>query len=348
MPVKNFADTSAVSIAYAIDGAADSLELVATEFNYVPYTSEGFQLTKETQISTAITDDRRVAGSKNTRGSAAGAASLEFGYTPFINDMLQLSLMSTWEQEMQIDGTTPTGSDYILDGEITQFFVAEKRVRNTLGTTPWNFFERFFGNLVNEATIEIGTSELISFSVSTMAAFGDLAKADATSDEDAGGMATTYVSPDPYEIADASNNIQNVVLKDSGGTPLEVTFSTLSLSIGNNIREQLAVGHEFSAGMAMGKVNVQLSGTVYFYDDTVLQTHLQNNTVSAEITVVTDEGTYLILLPRLKSEAPAANSQGENQDYTQSMTLNAERGTVAFTDTVDRTCVIAILRTPTP
>ncbi len=110
MPVKQFADTSAVSIAYAIDAAAKASELSATEFKYVPFTSEEFQLSKEAQQSTAITSDRRPNGSKNTQGSASGSIGTEFGYAPFILDMLKLAVMGAWQEETA--GGTSTGAMY--------------------------------------------------------------------------------------------------------------------------------------------------------------------------------------------------------------------------------------------
>lgn len=343
MPIKQFADTSAVSIAYAIDDAADSSELTATGFNYVPYTSEGFQLSKESQSSTAITSDRRPSGSKNTQGSASGSVATEFGYAPFILDMISLAMMSNWVAE--VVGGNPTGAMIAVDGEERNFFVVEKRIRGDVGGVKTNFFERYYGNLVNEATLEIGGSDLISFTANTMAVFGDTASADASLNDDAGGLATTYTAPGGYEIADATNNISNIVVKDSTGTALEVVWSDATLTITNNVREQGAIGSEFAAGMAMGKVGVQLSGTIYYYDDTVLRTHLDNGWLSAEITVVTDEGTISFTMPRMKAEAPNANSQGENQDYTQSLTLTAERGKVSFNE-VQTDCVLMVSHTP--
>jgi len=338
--IKQFADTSAVALSYAIDDAPNASEMTATELKRIPYTSEGFQLSKESQTSTAITKDRRISGSKNTRGSASGSATVEFGHTPFVKDMLSLALMGEWQ-------AGDTGEEFITDSDKLNFFVVEKRVRNTVGGAPMNYMERYFGNLVNEATLEVGSSELVTFAVNTMAAFGDINSADATSDENAGGLVATYTNPAAYEIADSANNIEKVVIKDAQGTPLEIVFSDLSLSVTNNVREQVGVGHEFAAGMAMGKVNVQLSGTVYFYDDTVLKAHLNNEYVSAEITVATSDGTMTIMLPKLKAEAPSANSQGENQDYTQSLTLNGEKGEVTIGTTTPQTleCVIAITKT---
>lgn len=339
--IRSFADTSSVSIAYGIDGAANASELTITELNYVPFTTEGFALSKESQQSTSITSDRRPGGSKNTQGSASGSVGTEFGYAPFVLDMLKLAMMSEWEE----DTLAADGSKFATDGETLNFFVVEKRIKGSKAGVKTNFLERYFGNLVNEATLEIGGSDLVSFTVNTMSAYGDVASADASMDENAGGLVTTYVKPASYEIADASNNISRIALKDASGTPLEVVWSDATLSITNNVREQAGVGYEFAAGMAMGKVNASLSGTIYFYDDSALKAHLNNDTLSAEIEVATSEGSFVFTLPKLKAESPSANAQGENQDYTQSLTLNAERGTVSLGGD-DKECVIAVVHKP--
>lgn len=348
MPIKRYADTSAVSLAYAISSAADSSELTPTEFSYIPYTSEGFSMSKESQASTAIRSNRRPGGSKNTKGSASGSAGLELGHTPFVLDMLKMTMMGKWEEETEDDGSgtrEPTGANFIVDGEDLNFFVVEKRTKNTVAGVKKNFFERYYGNLVNEMTIEIPASGLVTMSVNTMAAFADSTSADASSDEDAGGLASDYVAPEPYEMADGANNIKGITIKDSEGNPIEVTYSTLSLTISNNVREQPGVGHEFAAGMAMGKVNASLSGTIYFFDDTVLKAHMGNKKMSAEIQLTTEEGAFTIHLPVLKAEAPGGNSQGENQDYTQSLNLTAEEGEVSLNEE-KRKCVLAVIQEP--
>lgn len=349
MPIRSFSDTSAVSLAYAIDAAADASELTATKFNYVPFTQEGFQLSKEAQMSTAIRGNRRPSGSKNTSGTASGSAGLEFGLTPFIDDMLEASMMSEWKPLMEDDGSgspvESTNDTYLIDSDLKKYVVFEKRIKNTIDGVKKNFFERYFGSLINETSIEIGGSDLVTMSVNTMSVFGDLESADADSDEDAGGMATEYLAPEDYEIADASNNVKKATLKDDQGTELEVVFSDLSISITNNVREQSAVGSEFAAGMGMGKVAVQVSGTIYYYDDSVLKAHLANGSLNAEITIETKEGSYVMILPKAKAEAPNANAGGENQDYTQSLTLNGEEGE-AEVGAETLKCVMAIIRKP--
>lgn len=337
MPVKQFNDTSIVSVGYAIDNAANEGELSATEMTYVPYTTEGFSISKETKQSGAIVNDRRPNGSKNTNGSASGSFTTEFGYAPFVLDMLQVALMSTWTE----DTTAADGSRYITDGEDLQFFVAEKRERVSPGGVRRNVHQRFFGNLVNEATIEIGNGELVTFQVSTNAAFGDVDEADASTNEDAGGLVTSYKIPASYEIADSSNNIDKIVLKDDAGNPLDVTWTDMTLTISNNVREQPGLGNEFAAGMAIGRVGVSVSGNIYYMDSTILNTHLNNGTASLEITISTSEGTFTIVIPKLKAESPEANSQSPNEDYSQSVSLTAERGKVTL-DGAETTCLLAV------
>ena len=70
MAIKSFADTSAVSLAYGFTDAANTAEVDLQELKYIPFTTEGFTMAKEAQVSQAITASRRSKGSKNTKGSA--------------------------------------------------------------------------------------------------------------------------------------------------------------------------------------------------------------------------------------------------------------------------------------
>ena len=65
MPIKSFADTSSVSLAYALSDDANATEAALASMNYVPFTTEGFAMAKEAKTSTAITDNRRTSGSKH-------------------------------------------------------------------------------------------------------------------------------------------------------------------------------------------------------------------------------------------------------------------------------------------
>lgn len=319
MPIKSFADTSAVSLAYAFSDAADASELTDTNFQLVPFTTEGFTMSKEAKSSQAISGSRRTRGSKNTKGTAAGALTVEFGAVDFCLDMLQAAMMNTWTD-------LGTGVKTIYDSDLTQFLAFEKTIRPSVGQAEKQSHEKFFGTLVNDITLEFGDGELVTMAVNTMSSFADYNEALQGVDGLGGSMATVKTVPSDYEIADSSNNLDSLVLLDENDVPLEMTFSTASLQIENNVREQPGLGHVFAAGMGMGKVAASLSGDVYYYDQTVLDTHMNNRRMKGRAVVETREGKFEFFFPNMVAQSPTSNAGGENQDYTTSLTLSAEEG----------------------
>lgn len=319
MPIKSFADTSAVSLAYAFSDAADASELINKDLKLVPFTTEGFTMSKEAKTSQAISGSRRTKGSKNTKGTAAGALTVEFGAVDFCLDMLQAALMNTWTD-------LGTGEKTIYDSDLKQYLAFEKTIRPSAGATEKQSHEKFFGTLVNDVTLEFGDGELITMAVNTMSAFADYNEEVQGVDGLGGSMAVQKIAPEDYEIADASNNLDSLTLLDENNAPLEMTFSTASLQIENNVREQPGLGHVFAAGMGMGKVAASLSGEVYYYDQTVLDTHMRNKRMKGQAVIETREGKFEFFFPNMVAQSPTSNAGGENQDYTTSLTLTAEEG----------------------
>lgn len=345
MTVRSFSDTASVSLAYALSDAANQTELgAAVPFKLVPFTTEGFSMSKTAVNSTAIRGNRRNSGSKNTSGTATGAATVEFGGTQFILDMLQLLMMNTW---VNVDDADPTKGKYLIDGSTRQFAVWEKTVKTGGLPTDMQYHERYFGEAINDATIDLSESALITMAMNMLGVFADTAKAAQGANGLGGSMALSKTAPAEYEIADSSNNLQNLVITDSQDAALEMTFSKASLQVQNNVREQKALGSVFASGVGLGKVNVQLSGDVYFYDQTLLDVHLNNERVKGSMEIATREGTFTFLLPNLVAQSPSSNAQGENQDYMTSVTLVAEEGE-ALIDTVPKTCTMAIIYVPAP
>lgn len=345
MTVRSFTDTSSVSLAYALSDGTKPAELAAAKFNYLPYTSEGFNMAKEPQMSTAIRNDRRTSGSKNTRGSANGSATIEFGGIQFVMDMLSLTLMNDWKD---VDIADPLAGKYITDSDVKKFMAIEKTVKSGPLTTDVQYHERFYGTAVNDATLEFGSGALVTMALNTISVFADYASAPAGVNGLGGSLATTAKSlPADYEIADSSNNLKSLVVKDADGVPLEVTFSTASLQVQNNVREQAGLGAEFASGVGMGKVAATLSGEMYFYDQTVLTTHMTNKRLSASMAIESADGTFTIEFPSLVAQSPTNNAGGENQDYMTSISLAAEAGEVTV-GAVQVPCVIAVTYVPKP
>lgn len=345
MTVRSFTDSSAISLAYALTDGTTPAEVSGATFKYLPYTSEGFQMSKAAQMSTAIRNDRRTRGSKNTRGTASGSATVEFGGVDFIQDLLSLTLMSNWAN---VDAVNPALGQFITDSDVKKFMAVEKTVKTGPLATDRQYHERFYGTAVNDATLEFGNGALVTMALNTISAFADYADAVAGADGLGGSLATTAkVLPSEYEIADSSNNLKSLVIKDEAGLPLEVTFSSASLRVQNNVREQPGLGAEFASGVGMGKAAVTLAGEMYFYDQTILSTHMTNKRLSAEMTLETREGIFTIELPALVAQSPSNNASGENQDYMTSITLQAETGSVEIGGN-PVTCVMAITYVPKP
>ena len=339
--VKSFNDSSSVSLAYAIDDHTSAADFTTTPtpFKLIPYTTESYTMQKEAKQSTAIRGSRRSSGSKNTKGSANGGHTVEFGAVQFCLDMLQLALMNAWKD---IKPGTPADGKYITDGTIKTYMAVEKTARQGELATDRLDHERYYGTAVNEATIEFADSELVTLAITTISAFADYTSALAGANGLGGSIASAKTAPPDYEIADSSNNLKNIELFDADDKLMEITFSDASLQIQNNVREQSALAHEFAAGIGVGKVAVSLSGEIYYFDQTMLDAHMRNKRMKAVLTISTEQGTFKITLPNLMAQTPTNNAEGENEDYKTAVTFTAEEGKVTIGATADIPCVIAI------
>jgi hypothetical protein len=345
MTVRSFTDTSAVSLAYALGDGSDAAAFAAEQFKILPYTTESFNMSKDPKSSTAISNSRRTKGSKNTKGTAAGGATVEFGAVPFVLDMLSMVMMCDWAD---VDAADPTKGKFLIDSDVKKFMAVEKTVKSGTGATDLQFHERYYGTMVNDATLSFGDGELITLAMTTMSVFADYAEAAAGALGLGGSIAVLGKDlPVDYEIADSSNNLSSLVIKDAAGDPLEMTFSDASLQIQNNAREQAGLGKEFAAGVGIGKVGVTISGEVYFFDQTVLTAHMTNQRLSGEMSIDTVDGTFTLYLPNLMAQSPSNSSDGENQDYKTSLTLACEEGEVVL-EGVAHDCAIAIVYVPKP
>lgn len=345
MPVvRSFNDSSSVSLAYALDNhiARSDFTAAATPFKLVPFTTESFSMQKEDKQSAAIRGNRRNIGAKNTKGSANGGLTVEFGASQFCLDFLQAMMMNTWT-----DNTpgTPAAGKWITDGEIKTYLAIEKTVRQGNTATDRLDHECYYGTMVNEATLEFGDAELVTLALTTISAFADYTNALAGAGGLGGSIASAKAVPAAYEIADSSNNLKKIEMFDDQGNLMEVVWTDFSLQLQNNAREQAGLSSEFAAGVNVGKVNATASGEIYYFDQTILKTHMTNRRVKVVVSISTKEGTFKITLPSMKAMTPSNNAEGENEDYKTSISLSAEEGTVTLGGKAVP-CVIAIQYVP--
>jgi hypothetical protein len=333
MAIKTYADTSAVSLAYAFSDAYDREDILTEDapltMKVVGYTSEGFSMSKESQRSESITDSRRPQGSKNTKGVAEGQLTQEFGVTDVFRDMLQAAMMNTWSADQG-------GYIELFDGDNKQYMVWERTIRLDSGADKNQKQEQYYGTLVNEATLQIGDGDLMTLDISTMSANASYIETKQEAGKLGGSVAAQKTIPSSYEIADGSNNIDKIVIRDSNGVEIPMTFSSATLTVNNNARIQDAIGHVFAAGVATGMVEVSVSGEVYYSDASVFDAHMNNTLMSVEFSIETVDGRFEFTIPAVTAESPDANAGGQNQDLMQSVTLNAQQGKVGGVDCVMR------------
>lgn len=345
--VRSFNDSSAVSIAYGISDLDSPTDFATTKLamKLLPFTTEGFSMQKESKSSTAIRGDRRTVGAKNTKGSANGSVTVEFGGTDFVQDMLSLLLLNDWKP---IDAAKPALGTYLLDGALKKYMAVEKTVRSGPLATDRLDHEWYLGTIMNDGTLNFGDGELITLALNTISANAAYAAAPAGANGLGGSIASAKTVPASYEIADSSSNLGKIELKNAGGTAMEVVWSDASIQVQNNAREQSGLGYQFAAGVGTGKVAVTCSGTIYYFDQTLLATHMTNKRVSLKYTISTTEGTYTIRMPNLMVQAPANNAESENTDYTSSVTMTAEAGKLDIGTIKNVECMICIEYVPTP
>lgn len=233
---------------------------------------------------------------------------------------------------------------YLIDGTTLKPWIVEKYELSSNSDGYSHYIGQYFGTCINEMTLDFADGDFVKASVTTLSTSYDYYKPNAptSSDRQNSDIASDYRDATQDSLLDTTNSIKSIVLKDANGDVIPAVFSTASLKISNNLREQAALGSQFMAGVGVGKVNATLTGEIYFYDNTLLEKHLANEKVSAVIELNDSNEAVVITLPRLAISAPSNNAQGENQDYKTSLTFTAEPAVTETEKGYEVECVILV------
>lgn len=233
---------------------------------------------------------------------------------------------------------------YLIDGTTLKPWIVEKYELSGNSDGYSHYIGQYFGTCINEMTLDFADGDFVKASVTTLSTSYDYYKPNAptSSDRQNSDIASDYRDATQDSLLDTTNSIKSIVLKDANGDVIPAVFSTASLKISNNLREQAALGSQFMAGVGVGKVNATLTGEIYFYDNTLLEKHLANEKVSAVIELNDSNEAVVITLPRLAISAPSNNAQGENQDYKTSLTFTAEPAVTETEKGYEVECVILV------
>ena len=123
----------------------------------------------------------------------------------------------------------------------------------------------------------------------------------------------TPIASQTYEIMNAVAGVGNILLD---GTALTGTFiKSLKLDIDNKLREQSAIGHLGSVGIAPGTLSVTGTMNVYLADGTIYDYFIDNTNLSLEWSTTDDAGFgYVFTVPNVEFNDATVAAGGLDQD----------------------------------
>lgn len=181
-------------------------------------------------------------------------------------------------------------------------------------------YEYLSGLVVDKMTISLDAQKMATATISHMGA-------SAVSQTTRVAGATDVAAP----TTDVFNTTSNLFGAIEGGSPLvgpDFAMS-LTLSIANNLREQIALSHLSPVGIGNGEFNLTLSLNYYFGDNVIYQ-KLLSNTLSSFAFHMRDttgenpsQAQYMFDIPAMRYLTGAPTVPGKNQDVMMNMTAQA-------------------------
>lgn len=183
--------------------------------------------------------------------------------------------------------------------------------------------EQFFlfrGMTASELSLTFESGSILSGSVSFMGK--DSIQSEASQ------LPGTPVESEAFEIMNSVTGVGNIL---EAGVPLEGTFfSSLSLSINNNLREQNAIGHLGAVAIAAGTLNVTGNAEMYLADATMYNKFRNNESTSLTFSSKDPAGNgYVFNMENVKFSEMSVQAGGLDSDVMLSGGYQALMGKVA-------------------
>lgn len=281
-------------------------------FTNVRMTSEGLQPDINNIQSSEIRPDRNASDQTQVGGSGAGNIDVEMSYGGFMDDWLEGLMMSSWETNVLKNAST------------VKSFTLEKTFEQ--GTTDQ--YERYKGAVINGMNLSMDVNQAAT------ASFDFMAKKP-TIDQTAISL-STYTAVNTNPIIDTSNSLSGITMTGVSG----VEFTSLSLSITNNVRVQDVLGSADIRGVGLGQFNVTGTATVYFENSDLYDLFLAGTAADLSFKLGgASAKNYVFDIGTLKFQTLNVNAGGNNQD------VFVQVGFQGFIDASDA-ATLKITRTP--
>lgn len=273
-------------------------------------TSETIALAAQTQNSAELDPSGQVKDSILTGATTGGDVNFEASNNPWLEEMLASVCRNEWGVGMY-DAVALTPDQLIVGGQL-DFYTIEKRWAMAGGAFSYH---RFRSNAIAAMSIAIAPGNPINGSVSISGGAMD--------DPDAAAIpGAVYVSAGDNPIMTAPLVTELTI---DAGTVTARCLSEFVMNFNSNVRGIQCIGTLGEREKVLGRMEVAMSGTVYFASDDLLQHLLDQDTFPVTVTITDSEGaSYTFEFPRCKvTAAPVTAGGGTNSDVTVGLAMTA-------------------------
>ena len=251
------------------------------------FTGESLALNVDTANSAEIRADRNVEDIIRTGENVSGDINFELSHGSY-DSLLEGLMMSTFSSNELVNGTT-----------LTSFSIEKKFEQLTK-------YHTFKGCRVSSMNLSVNAGEIVTGSFSFMGK-------DLTADTSSASTGT----PSAATTTAAYNAINNVTVLNEGGNALADKVTSLSLTIDNNLRQNVAIGSSAPSQIGLGQFLVTGTMTVYFSSSAIFDKFVAG-TDSALAFTLSDLGgsakTINFNMPKIEYTSATVLAGGVNSD----------------------------------
>lgn len=265
-------------------------------FKNLRFKSETIQETLNSETDEEIRSDRQYTDSVIVSGESGG----EVQFNLFYGEQTDLMLQSV----LQTSVTSWLTAGDIHNEKTKRHYSIEKQYTDAAGAP---FFFRFKGMQVDSMTLNMqdgllgGSLNFVGLDAETDTAVI------------AGSTYSDYDATAPIMSSGAS--IQNIQILDDGDADTGATVQDMTLTFGNGLRGQRALGYMYAAGIASSRFNCEFSGNLYFSDKTIYDKFKLNANMKLKFDLIDSLGNkYAFDLQKLKTQTYELTAGGVDQD----------------------------------
>ena len=279
-----FAQGSRSSLSYITESTFGTTP--AGNFQNIPFTSHGLNLTKDLVAGTDIQADRMPRHERHGNKQSAGDIVVDLrkgDYDPFLESVM----LNTWTDS----GT----NDYLLVGTTPKYFSIEDY------SADIDQARLFTGQTVSTMGISIAPNQMVTTTFGMVGKDMSVSATEKTQDAASGAA--------PFDSYSGDIGIGNV-----GGASSVAIVTGLDFTLTNSFAPTFVIGDDSAPSLEYGRAEVEGTLTAYFEDAALINRFLNETETEIEVSVddPTGNNAYTFLFPRVKINSADVGVDGPN------------------------------------